>query len=78
MASLVFALIGVPLGMQPNRSSSSRGVGLSLLIFFIYYVLMTMAGAIAQSGALNPAYAVWLPNVVGLLAGGWLMRRASR
>ncbi len=78
MASLVFAIIGVPLGMQPNRSSSSRGVGLSLLIFFIYYVLMTLAGAIAQSGALNPAYAVWLPNVVGLLAGGYLMRRAAR
>ena len=78
MASLVFAIIGVPLGIQPNRSSSSRGVGLSLLIFFIYYVLMTMAGAIAQSGALNPAYAVWLPNVVGFLCGGYLMRQAAR
>lgn len=78
MASLIFALIGVPLGLQPNRSSSSKGFGISLIIIFIYYVLMTMSGAIAQSGALNPAYAVWIPNVVGLLIGGYLMRKASR
>ena len=77
MASLVFAIIGVPLGIQPTRSSSSRGVGLSLLIFFCYYVLMTLAGAIGQSGALNPAYAVWLPNVAGLIIGVCLMREAA-
>ena len=77
MASLVFAIIGVPLGMQPNRSSSSRGIGLSLLIFFCYYVLMTLAGALGQSGALNPAYAVWMPNIVGLLVGVYLMRQAA-
>ena len=78
MASLVFAIIGVPLGIQPTRSSSSRGIGLSLLIFFCYYVLMTLAGALGQSGALNPAYAVWLPNVAGLLCGAYLMREAAR
>ena len=77
MASLVFAIIGVPLGIQPTRSSSSRGIGLSLLIFFCYYVLMTLAGALGQSGALNPAYAVWLPNVAGLLIGAYLMREAA-
>ncbi|BEU88496.1 LPS export ABC transporter permease LptG [Selenomonas sp. TAMA-11512] len=78
MASLIFALIGVPLGLQPNRSSSSKGFGISLIIIFIYYVLMTMSGAIAQSGALNPAYAVWIPNLVGLIIGGYLMRNAAR
>ncbi len=78
MASLVFALIGVPLGLQPNRSSSSKGFGISLVIIFIYYVLMTVAGAIAQSGALNPAYAVWIPNVVGILVGVYLLRQAAR
>ena len=67
----------MPLGIQPTRSSSSRGVGLSLLIFFCYYVLMTLAGAIGQSGALNPAYAVWLPNVAGLIIGVCLMREAA-
>ena len=49
-----------------------------IIIIFVYYSLMTMAGAIAQSGAMEPAYAVWIPNLVGMAAGAWLMYRASR
>ena len=78
LASLIFTLVGVPLGLQPNRNSSSAGFALSLIIIFVYYSLMTMAGAIAQSGAMEPAYAVWIPNLVGMAAGAWLMYRASR
>ena len=78
MASLIFTLVGIPLGLQPHRNSSSMGFAFSIIIIFIYYSLMTMAGAIAQSGAIEPAYAVWIPNLIGLLTGIYLMRRASR
>lgn len=78
MASLIFTLVGVPLGMQPNRNSSSMGFVMSIIIIFIYYSLMTMAGAIAQGGTVPPMLAVWLPNIVGLLAGGYLMRRMAK
>ena len=78
MASLIFTLVGVPLGMQPNRNSSSMGFVMSIIIIFIYYSLMTMAGAIAQGGMVHPMLAVWLPNIVGLLAGGYLMRRMAK
>ena len=78
MASLIFALIGVPLGLQPNRNSSSAGFAMSVIIIFCYYALMTMGNALARSGAIAPLLAVWLPNLIGLLAGALLMRRASR
>ena len=35
---------------------------------------MTMANAIGRSGALSPMLAVWIPNVVGLIAGLFLIR----
>lgn len=78
MASLIFTLVGVPLGMQPNRNSSSMGFVMSIIIIFIYYSLMTMAGAIARGGLVSPMLAVWLPNIIGLLAGGYLMRRMAK
>lgn len=78
MASLIFTLVGVPLGMQPNRNSSSMGFVMSIIIIFIYYSLMTMAGAIAQGGMVSPMLAVWLPNIIGLVAGGFLMRRMAK
>ena len=78
MASLVFALVGVPLGLQPNRNTSSAGFAMSVIIIFFYYALMTMGNALARSGAIAPMLAVWIPNIVGLLAGAVLIRRASR
>ncbi len=78
MASLIFALIGVPLGLQPTRNSSSMGFALSVIIIFIYYAVMTLANAIARGGAINPMYAVWIPNIIGLIFGIVLIRRASQ
>ncbi len=78
MASLIFALVGVPLGLQPTRNSSSAGFAMSVIIIFFYYALMTMANAIGRSGALSPMLAVWIPIVVGLIAGLFLIRKASR
>ena len=78
MASLVFALIGVPLGLQPMRNSSSKGFAMSVVIIFLYYTMMTMSNAIARGGILPPIFAVWIPNIIGFIAGMVLIRRASR
>ncbi|MBO6304273.1 MAG: LptF/LptG family permease [Selenomonadaceae bacterium] len=78
MASLIFALVGIPLGLQPARTSSSKGFALSVLIIFIYYSIMTLANAIARAGTIDPMIAVWIPNIIGIIAGIYLMKRASR
>ena len=39
---------------------------------------MTMGGAFAQGGTLPAMFAVWIPNIVGLIAGVYLMWKASR
>lgn len=78
MASFVFALIGTPLGLQPNRSSSSIGLGISIIIIFIYYTIMTITTALGQGGAIPAALAAWIPNIVGIIVGCLLVRKASR
>ena len=77
-ASFIFALIGIPLGLQPNRASSSRGFAISIIIIFCYYSLMTMGGALAQSGTLPAMLGVWVPNIVGTIAGVYLMWKAAK
>ena len=78
MASLVFSLIGVPLGLQPTRNSSSKGFVMSVIIIFLYYTVMTMANAVARGGVLPPLFAVWIPNIIGLVVGMVLIRKASQ
>lgn len=78
MACLVFAMIGTPLGLQPHRSSSSIGLGISIIIIFIYYSIMTVTTALGQGGAIPVVLAVWIPNIIGIIVGCYLMRKASR
>jgi len=77
-SSVVFALIGLPLGIQPNRSGGSIGFGLSILIILVYYVIMTLGRAMGESGSLPPILAAWLPNTIIGGIGVWLLASADQ
>ncbi|MDD4085055.1 MAG: YjgP/YjgQ family permease [Acholeplasmataceae bacterium] len=77
MASFFFALMGVPLGMQPQRASSSVGLGISIIVIFVYYAVMTFTSGLGKGGALPPLFAAALPNALCLAAGVWLMRKKN-
>lgn len=76
-ASFVFALLAAPLGVQSHRSATSVGFGMSILVIFAYYILMTVGTALAESGQLHPVAGAWLQNVVLGAAGFALMWRAG-
>lgn len=63
-ASVVFVLVGAPLALSHHRASSSVGVGLSVLIIFVYYVLLSLGQAFGDAGEIPPALAAWLPNLI--------------
>lgn len=75
LAGLVFAVVGIPLGIQSHRSASSIGFGLSIIIIFAYYVMMSAGSALGQSGILPPFLAGWLQNIVLGGYGGWMLVR---
>jgi lipopolysaccharide export system permease protein len=78
LASLVFALIGTPLGLRPHRSSSAMGLGLSIVIIFGYWVLMHYMTILGNNGAVTPAAAAFIPTMVGVAAGAALIARAAK
>lgn len=78
MASFVFAIVGAPLGVQKQRSSSSVGFGISVVIIFLYYAIMTFLEALGK-GHLMPAFlAVWSLNMIAFVTGCYLIWRVDR
>lgn len=78
-ACVILALIGATLGVRPIRKgSASVGFGQSILIVFVYYVVMSMGRSLGQAGHIPPLLGAWLPNL--LFFGGALLlaRRADR
>jgi lipopolysaccharide export system permease protein len=77
-ASLLLALVAVPLGISPPRMQRTWGAGLSMLvglsIFMVYYAILTVGITLAEAEVLTPLLAVWLPNIIGALFGWSLIR----
>jgi len=66
MAPLLFALIGVPLGIRSQRSGRGGGFSTGLVVFLIYYLLLSFAETLAVEGGLNPVPIIWAPNALFL------------
>ena len=77
-ASLCFIIIGVPLAINTQRSGKSIGIGLSILIIFFYYLLMSIGKALGKGNILHPIIAMWFQNVIIILIGIFLMRKAKK
>jgi len=75
---IVFALIGVPLGIQPHRSGRSYGFILSILILLAFYISLT-ASEILAVRKIMPAYSAgWIPNLLFLGLGIYLLVKTAR
>jgi len=61
---IVFALMGVPLGIQPRRSGRSYGFILSILILLAYYITVTISEILAMGRTITPLLAGWAPNLL--------------
>lgn len=74
LASFLFAMVGACLGTQKQRTSSSIGFGISVIVIFIYYAIMSFTTGLGRGNAMPPALACSIPNIVCLIAGIYLMR----
>jgi len=77
MAPALFALVGVPLGMQRKRGARSWGVILCAVLAFGYYALQSFGELLAIESGFPPAI-VWMPNVIYGALGVVLLTRAHR
>ena len=74
-APLLFAGLGVPIALASEHRRRHLGLFLGLLAAFAYYGLGSATESLALSDRLDPATALWLPNVVAAVAAVALILR---
>jgi lipopolysaccharide export system permease protein len=77
-ACVVLVLVGAAVGARPQKSSSGVGLGLSVVIVFCYYVIMSLCKSLGEADFVPGLVAAWIPNAVFLTVGVVLIRRANR
>ncbi len=77
-ATVVLALVGACLGVRHHRGGAGIGLGMSILVAFAYYVVMSFFRALAQGGMVPVFIGAWFPVCLFLFLGGLLAGRANR
>jgi len=78
IAALVLALVALPLGVMTRKGGKAFGLMLSILLVFIYYVLMAFGLSFARQGRLSPEIGLWMANAVFFLVGVFMFHRMGR
>ena len=76
-ATMLFAIIGIPLGLKPARGGHSERFGVAVALFFFYYSLMRVGETLAQRGKLDAFVAMSLPDLAFIALAFWLFTRAA-
>jgi LPS export ABC transporter permease LptF/LPS export ABC transporter permease LptG len=77
-ASLVFALIAIPIGARPRRGGRAAGFLLAVLLIASYYLLFVVGAGMARQGNLSPAEGIWAANALLGLLGVILLPRMEQ
>jgi len=77
VASLLFAMLGISLGLKPARGGQSERFGVAVALFFVYYSLMRIGQTFAERGVLNAFVAMAIPNVVFAALAIWMFMRSA-
>ena len=77
-SSFILTLIGVSVSSRKVKGGIGMQLGIGLMVAFSYLLFMQFSSQFAISGSLQPALAVWLPNIVFSVIAIFLYRMAPK
>lgn len=76
-ASFVISFLGLALGGRYVRGTSAVSLGICVLLGYGYYVVQASFEALSANGFLNPFVGGWIPNIMFLVVGIYLLNKAE-
>ncbi|MCL2561369.1 MAG: LptF/LptG family permease [Rikenellaceae bacterium] len=74
----ILTLIGVSLSSRKVRGGTGLHIGVGITLCFTYILFARFAQEFAKGGAMDPTFAVWLPNIIFAVVAIYLYRRAPK
>lgn len=63
-ACFALGILAVPLGIQSESAKRSTGLGLGMVFFLIYYIMLSAGSVFGETGVYPPMVGMWVPNIV--------------
>ena len=76
--TFILTLIGVSLSSRKVRGGTGLHIGIGISLCFSYIMLTRVFEEFAKGGSMPTMLAVWLPNIIFLVVGIYLYRKAPK
>jgi LPS export ABC transporter permease LptG/LPS export ABC transporter permease LptF len=70
---IIFSILAIPLGVISKKGGKSYGFVVSLGIFLVYFLLLSVGEGFAKNGRMSPILGPWGGNLVFLALGVYLL-----
>lgn len=77
-ASLIFVIVGMPLGITARRGEKTIQFAIALGVIVSYYLLMVASIALSLKGIWHPGFWMYMPNIIIGAAGIILLRKTVK
>ena len=77
-ACIVFVILGAPIALRFPRGGVGLVIGVSIVVFALYYVGLIAGQTLANHLIISPFWSMWLANIVFTAVGIVLMFRVQR
>lgn len=74
-STLIFFLVGIPLGIITRRREKAANIALAFVIVGIYFILSLCVEALSSQGNLAPSSGMWIPNILFGFLGLTLLKK---
>ncbi|MGQ9617897.1 MAG: LptF/LptG family permease [Candidatus Aminicenantia bacterium] len=68
-ASVIFAILGLPLGITTKKGGKVSGFSISLAFILLYYTIATFGENLSTKGTISPFFGIWSANISFLTLG---------
>jgi lipopolysaccharide export LptBFGC system permease protein LptF len=71
--TIIMTLLAVPFAVTTGRRGAMYGIGVGLVLAIVYWITLSVSGALGAGGVLPPVLAAWTPNILFGAAAGFLL-----
>ena len=62
--TVIMTLLAVPFAVTTGRRGALGGIGIGIAISIVYWVILSVFGALGEGGVTTPTLAAWAPNIL--------------
>jgi LPS export ABC transporter permease LptG/LPS export ABC transporter permease LptF len=62
--TVIMTLLAVPFAVTTGRRGALGGIGIGIAISIVYWVILSVFGALGEGGVTTPLLAAWAPNIL--------------